>query len=545
MAALSGVLLALAFPPFELSGLVWVALWPLLLVLWLTQPRPRRKGRPGRPAWRGFRLGWLTGAVFFCININWIQHVHPVGVPFLALYLALYFAVWGAFAGSVLRLPRIARDLAPHWWQPSLLSLANAVALAGLWAGLEWLRGLVMTGFGWNGLAVALHEQLPLIQIAEFTGVSGVSALVLFASLIGFTVSCRLIAELGRRRVQPHMDFGLTILLILGVFFFGLGRMREHAEPTEDAVELRLLLVQPNVHQDVKWEPEQAPLTYGTMFELSAAYLETFPIDLVIWPESAIPYQFHTPGHRDYFNDLLAENNGTLLLGSNYMDPVDETFFNSALLLQGGFDGYQVHHKIHLVPFGEFLPLRGVLPWPAVLSDQLLRFDFDRGTSTAPLRLAHPDVDLLALVCFEDTVGRLVRRFVSPGRPQLLVNITNDGWFYESSASRQHFANARFRCIELRRPMARSANTGVSAVIDPVGGLHPPGEPGSPPRMVKDPDTGSTFITGTLPVRLAMDPDPPMTFYARHGDLFSVLMLVPALGWWLVCLLGARMAAAR
>ena len=530
-AASSGLLLALAYPPFEFTGLVWVALWPLLAALWLTPVRNRRNGRPASPAWRGFRLGWIAGAVFFAINLNWIQHVHPVGVPFLAAYLGLYFAIWGAFAGSILRLPRLARDLAPRWWQPSLLSLRTALVLAGLWAGLEWLRGLVMTGFGWNGLAVALHEQLPMLQIAEFVGVGGVSALVLFCSLIAFTVSCRLLAELGRRRVQPHIDFGLTIMLVLAVFFFGLGRMRDHAAPRDDGVDLRLLLVQPNIHQDLKWEAEYAPEIYFTLEQLTAAYLETFPFDLVLWPESAVPYEFHTPGHRDFFNDLLAPQPVGLLLGANYADPQLEAFFNSVILMEGEFEQHQVYRKIHLVPFGEFLPLRHVLPWPKVLSEQLLRYDFDRGTSTEPLRLASPDIDLLPLVCFEDTVGRLVRRFVGQGRPQLLVNVTNDGWFYESSAARQHFANARFRCIELRRPMARSANTGVSAVIDEVGGLHPADQRGAPARVVKDPDTGSTFITGALPVDLRLDPNPPLTLYARHGDWFSVLMMAPALLW--------------
>jgi apolipoprotein N-acyltransferase len=198
--------------------------------------------------------------------------------------------------------------------------------------------------------------------------------------------------------------------------------------------------------------------------------------------------------------------------------------------MRGSFDEHQIYRKVHLVPFGEYLPLRGV-PGVQALLGGVLPGDFDPGISTEPLTLEKPaGVQLIPLVCFEDTVGRLARKFVRPS-PQLLVNLTNDGWFLQSNENEVHLANAIFRCIELRRPMARACNTGVTCFIDAQGRI------GRGDKLV-DAKTGSVFVKGVLPKEVLLNKEPVTTFYARFGDVFAVGMLVLCSGavigsWWM------------
>ena len=173
------------------------------------------------------------------------------------------------------------------------------------------------------------------------------------------------------------------------------------------------------------------------------------------------------------------------------------------------------------MPFGEYLPLRPVL---GPLLEGVLPSDFDHGDQTEPLKLARPDVQIIPLICFEDTLGRVARQFVSEA-PQLIVNITNDGWFLHSAETEQHTANAIFRAIELRRPMVRACNTGVTCVIDDKGRIT---------SALRDPETGSTFIEGVLPATIPVAKHPPLTLYARWGDWFAMLSLA-------ICLSSALM----
>ena len=174
------------------------------------------------------------------------------------------------------------------------------------------------------------------------------------------------------------------------------------------------------------------------------------------------------------------------------------------------------------MPFGEYLPLRNV-PGMELLLGGVIQGDFAAGKSTEPMILARPDgVQIIPLVCFEDTIGRLARKFVRDA-PQLIVNMTNDGWFLQSEENEVHLANAKFRCVELRRPMARACNTGVTCFVDALGriGKH---------DTLRDPKTGSYFLKGALPKEIFLPKNPIMTFYARHGDVFSISMLAVMLG---------------
>ncbi|MCB1229241.1 MAG: apolipoprotein N-acyltransferase [Verrucomicrobiae bacterium] len=590
-AALSGVLLGLCFPRWDVGELIWIWQVPLFAALWFSEPRsgdPRRRWR------HGLALGYVAGLTFFLINLSWLFELRRVvgsvwagigawvGLP---AYLALYFAIFGAFAATVGRwkpgfgedeekkkttqnrrqqkLEEAAkrRGLKPDrggfgmfpvgdLFGPSMNVLRAAALCGGAWCGLEWLRGIAFSGFGWNGLGVALHESLYLIQIADIVGVTGLAFLIVFCNAVWTATLVRIGREMAvRQRIRPHLDFALAMLLIIGVFLYGLTRFATRPEPDEEnSVSLRALLVQLNTPIDQKWDREFAQKIIEDYRDLTRGYVESSDFDLVIWPETALPGRWTFPWVQAYLNEIILPGaDFSLILGiedETFDGEGNEAIYNCLGVVRGSTRNSDLHRKIHRVPFGEYLPFRKQFPPIEWIAGGIVPMDFSAGESFEPLTLEKPEVDIIPLICFEDTLGRVARRFVRPG-PQLLVNITNDGWFYESNAALQHMANAKFRCIELRRPMARAANTGVSGFIDENGSLeYPDAGPGASGherlRVVQDPLTGNTFTTGTLPATVTLRKHPPITFYARFGDAFSVTLGLIALAFSVVAFIRAR-----
>jgi apolipoprotein N-acyltransferase len=397
---------------------------------------------------------------------------------------------------------------------------------------------------------VALHQSHALIQSADIVGVTGLSFLPVFAACIIYNNVLRFRQEVRTSRVRPHADFWCASALVLLNFGYGALRLSSSAQ---DTVPLRVVLVQQNVPQWLKWEgrasPEIADELYAGHGRLTAevvdgsqlavpkmviwpgsgappektgvAWLKPATPDLVIWPESALSAPFHDPSHIPFLNDVLKLGDFSLLTGTDIFVP-NEPGYTGAALMRGGYDHHALHRKVHLVPCGEYLPCRGV-PGVEALLGGVLPGDFESGTSTEPLVLEKPaGVQIIPLVCFEDTVGRLARKFVRDV-PQLLVNLTNDGWFLQSRENEVHLANAVFRCIELRRPMARSCNTGVTCFVDSRGRIAGSDE-------LRDPKTGSVFVQGVISKEIHLPKQPEMTFYARYGNAFAVAMLVICLG---------------
>ena len=551
MAALSGVLLALCYPGWNASELIWVWQMPLLAALWFSEP--------GKSRWRhGLALGYVAGFAFFFLNLHWLFELRKVGGTVwagigawvaLPAYLGVYFALWGAFAATVGRWkpfdPAVDAKTSPgDLFGPSMKVIGAAALNAAAWCGLEWLRGVVFTGFSWNGLGVALHENLLMIQAADLVGVKGLSFVLVFWNVAALATLARIGRELGeRRRVRPHLDFAAAVALIIGLFLYGLTRLGQLRDKGE-TVSLRALLVQLNTPIDEKWDEKYLNKVLDDYRELTRAYVESSHFDLVLWPETALPGRLTYPWVQEYLNEeILRGGDFHLLMGLEEEEFNNAIIYNSIALMRGSTRSAETHRKLHLVPFGEYLPMRDSFPVFAWIAGGMVPRDFTAGTSYEPLKMEKPELEIIPLVCFEDTIGRLARRFVRPeSGAQLLVNVTNDGWFYESVQPLQHLANAKFRCVELRRPMARAANTGVSCFIDAFGSLEDPdAAPGTPARerlrRVQDYVTGNTFVSGTLPATLKIAKHPPRTVYARHGDAFSVgagvlaLLAAAAHGW--------------
>ncbi|MEM0896268.1 MAG: apolipoprotein N-acyltransferase, partial [Verrucomicrobiota bacterium] len=295
----------------------------------------------------------------------------------------------------------------------------------------------------------------------------------------------------------------------------------------EGVTELRALIVQGNIPQGQKWDPDKVHENYRVYDDLTRLNMESAEFDLVIWPESALYFPLYDGMyfHKEVMNPLLAMQDVCLITGVNE-DALDEGDFNAMAIHHGEVENFEVYRKVHLVPFGEFIPGRDWFPPARWLAERVMRLEFDAGQKTEPLPLANSEVEVIPMICFEDTVGRLTRKFVREG-PQLMVNVTNDGWFGETEAAAQHLANAKFRCIELRRPMVRSTNNGVSAVVDEIGSLfHRGAEAVAGERVIADPKTGATFIRGFMADTIAVPNAPRSTVYAKVGDSFSVGCLV-------------------
>ena len=457
-AILSGLLLTLCYPRFDQGWLCWIALTPLLSALWFSN-------ETGRRVWlKKAGLGYVTGLIFFSLTFKWLSCLSTLFgspwlaliPPLLALYLALYFGFWGWFVGVIIK-ERLFRQ---SRWNLGIAALCSAA-----WVGPEWVRGWLFGGFGWNGLGVALHSNLALIQIADLTGVWGLSFLVVFTNIIAVITVRRLLVEIKRVRLRPHYDFSLTMALIVVVFSYG---VRSLLQKHEERPTLSVAAIQANIAQDEKSDEESFQKIRKSYTELSELALISHP-QLLIWPESSVPdggIDSNEVNH-SFVQELASKPNLNFLLGSDDAEIHDgiQCDYNAAMLLTQQGKEIQVYHKIHLVPFGEYLPLRHSFPLFAWFAGEMVPGDFQPGTEYKVLETQTPPAKIGPLICFEDTLGDLTRQFVLKGA-QVLVNITNDGWFQKTEGAEQHLANAVFRAIETRRPLIRAANTGITCIID-------------------------------------------------------------------------------
>jgi apolipoprotein N-acyltransferase len=492
-AVLSGVLLALAYPPVDRGGLIWFALTPLVAAVWV-----------GRSRWP-FLLGYVAALVFFTVTFWWIGVLGKLfgavalrGIPLLlAAYLALYPAAWTWLLARVL-VREDGERLFPNSWR----NLATGIFAASAWTALEWVRGWLFSGFGWNGLGVALHRDLPMIQVAEFTGVLGLTWLVAYVNVMAVIIVRRIIGELGPRFLaRIRWEFSITMALILGVFAYGTRTLFSWKQPLMRTANIGV--IQPNIPQEQKFDPAAEDAIYDQLEKYSILAAALKP-DLIVWPESVAPRGIFAD--EEIWNRVQAiqQEVGITILTGTVMDEGrgDGTFdsFNSAFVLGPHRGG--PYHKMHLVPFGEYLPMRAVLGW---MLSGLVPGDFDSGSEHVVFDL--PTVGKLsAVICFEDTLGDQTRRFVQNGA-QVLVNITNDGWFMDTCGMDVHLANAIFRAVENRRPLVRCANTGITCLVQPTGHIDPWLAPHT-----------EGFATKPVPV-----PSSLPTFYTRHGDWFAWL----------------------
>ncbi|WP_200343915.1 apolipoprotein N-acyltransferase, partial [Rhodovibrio sodomensis] len=499
VAALLGASTALALPPVYLVPLMVPAVAGLL---WLTAGTARVR--------TAFWVGWAFGLGHFTAGLYWIGIAffvnaarHAWMMPFAVLGLAAGLAIFKGLMLAGLR-------ALPLWDRPGSTAQAwgRVLALAALWTLAEWVRGQILTGFPWNLAATVWGFWPAAQQAAALVGAWGLSLLTVLAAglpaLLGWTGS--------RRAAWTGAGAALAVVMLV----VGGGLVRLQAAPAvgadvHDGVRLRL--VQPGIPQHLKWRDDlrlqhlrkHVELTRRPSFDSRTH---------VIWPETAIPYFL---SRRPDLRQLLARaapTDGALLTGAPRMAKRGgrRVYHNSLLAL--GPEGRTLGHydKVHLVPFGEYVPLREYLPFPKLTQGSS---DFTPGDGHAAMHIdGLPPFS--ALICYEVIFPREV---VKPGtRPAWLLNVTNDAWFGVSSGPYQHLASARLRAIEQGLPLVRAANTGISVIVDPWGrtlqrlGLQRVG-----------------ILDGPLPQAIQGG-----TPYARWGDLPALALVLGALAIGLI-----------
>lgn len=471
----SGALGALAFPATD---------WWLLAWGWLAPALVSGVTRPPRAA---LRDGWLAGTVFYVVLLRWLDYtfLHYSAIPWpvtwlpiaaLAAYCGLYVGlVAGATAWLAPRLgPGPALALAPAWWVTG-----------------EWLRGHLMGGFPWGLLGYSQHGQLAVIQVAELGGVYAVS-LVIVAVNAGIAG----LLALGPRRAWPGA--AAAALLLAATLGFGAHALARPASST--AAGLDVAVIQPSIEQTIKWDPARHAQIMDIYERLTREAAATRPA-IVLWPETATTIFLRgDPDLLERLRRLSAEVETPILVGSiDRREGPRGQFLNSAFFLTGqGIRGK--YDKIHLVPFGEYVPLASLLGFVKGWAEFISEFGEGDTQTVFPL----PGAPFGTVICYEIIFPELFRGFVTRGA-SFMANITNDAWFGETSGPWQHLGTLPLRAVEQRVAIARAANTGISAFVEPTGRIA-----ATLPLMAR----GS--LHRRIPLRDAL------TLYGRLGDWLVV-----------------------
>jgi apolipoprotein N-acyltransferase len=489
LSLVAAAVLILAFPPFEAAYLVWVGLVPLLAAI-------RRSG----PASAG-ALAYLAGIGFFMGVFSWINVIPGFTLTdflLLGVYMGSY---WGSFGLALSFLTRRG-------------GLSPVLVAPVIWVSMEYLRSHAgFLALPWALLGQSQYQLLPVIQMAAFTGVYGISFVIVMVNallselLLGLAAGSRSSPSRCKLRLFPYA------LTTLGVVTISLcyGFWALSAKPAGEGI--RTCLIQGNIPQAIKWQKQYRTMNLGKYCRLTTQAAQADHPTLVVWPESAVPGPFLQDSQTTHTVFRLAQSIRThLLLGTAQRPKLGKRNrvlthrYNSVFLIspEGTITGY--YHKIHLLPFAEYLPYREALPWPKRLA--VHAGDFIPGQNYTIFEVN--GIKFGVAICWENIFPDLVRQFVARGA-EFIVNVTNEAWFGDTAAPYQFVMMSVFRAVENRVAVARAANTGISCVIDPMGRI-----------LGIVTDRGKSlfvegFLTRTLPRRQET------SFYTRYGDVFTYL----------------------
>lgn len=524
MAFGAGLLMALAFPKPGVAGFAWVG--PGLMLM-------AALGCEGAAA---FRIGYAGGLGFYLGALSWLLWIPVSFTPIggwlaLSAYLALYPAIWVWLSwklypapalpeegeGEAVRSTRgmfdlLDRFLATAWWQ----RLGWSLVCAALWVGLEMIVGRLFTGFPWLYLGVSQYRMLPLIQIAAVTGVYGVSFLVVWFSV---SLAGALIMLLRRPGVRWHSQREVIAPFLVGaaVVAAGWGTIMR---PTPPQATVKVALVQPSIPQTWIWDAKESSNRFRQLIQLSQQALTNHP-DLLVWPEAAVPdiFKFGDEFNGDIYEpmtNLVQTHKVWLALGGDEAEVrargngrLETNWFNSSFLINPEGDVTANYRKRQLVVFGEYVPFGRRFP---IIEAVTGLGSFTRGNRPGFFRIPELRLKAGVLICFEDAFPHVTRTSVDD-ETDFLLNLTNNGWFGESSAQWQHAANAVFRAIENGLPLVRCANNGLTCWVDAQGRMD----------SVFFPGTKDIYGIGykIVEVPLLDGSKRVPTFYHRQGDRFG------------------------
>ncbi len=478
-ALFSGLIFTLSIPKFDYYYFAWICLLPLLLARhWL-------------PTAQHFSLGLVAGFAWGAGRAYWIcetlQLYGALSLPeafsttlLLILYMALYVA---AFTAACSRL--------------DFTSPLFAWSAASIWTLLEWVQNWMISGFPWQLLGYSQYLNLPLLQLSAITGVYGLSFLIAL-------VNAALAQALWHRTVSTYL--ALPLLLLGSIHLWGLYRlnaMDQQRPPT-----LKVGIIQGNISQDRKWKVNRLNWTSNHYAELTRKLAIAEQPELIIYPETALPLYFNDAFYAPYTDPIIAlapELDIPILLGSLHGDVQNRQAptYNRAFLIDTSGEVVDFADKVHLVPFGEFLPFPWIFQYLEGLTAE--SGTFTHGDQHKALDLPDSDISFGVFICYESIFPEITRALMQHN-PDFLVNTTNDAWFGTTAAPHQHWAQVVLRAVESGRAVVRAANTGISGLVQPSGRIA---------------HASGLFSTETFSVNVPLHQG--QTIYARFGDVLLVI----------------------
>lgn len=495
LACTSGGLLILCFPKFSLGLLAWVGLVPLFMAIEVKKP------------FRGFLLSFVTGWCLFTGVFYWIWSVQAFNLLdylLLAVYLSIYLGVFG-LAISFVR---------------SRTDLPLALVAPPLWVTLEYIRSHAgFLGVPWMLLGHSQYLHPWLIQISSMAGVYGLSFLIVLvnAVLAEGIAAGGLNSWADLRHTESRLNLNMLIItasLLGGSLIYG-GWVVSEGPAVE---RIRVAVVQGNIPQDQKWDQTYRNQILDRYVALSRDAAAGHP-KLIVWPETAVPGDVrHTPALLKELGSLARESGSFLLVGTaanaKFVEKklAGKKYNNLVLISPGGTISGEYRKQI-LVPFGEYTPMKGIVRWSEAVA--VPRQDILAGDRSTLFTMG--SISIGATLCWENVFPDLFREFVKAGA-RLMINATNEAWFGDTAAPYQFLAMSVFRAAENRVAVIRSANTGISAFIDPYGRIT---------EQLKGADGKSVFVEGALTGTVSLSNG--LTFYTRYGDVFAIGQIAASL----------------
>ena len=495
LAISSGLLLTGSFPNVNFSWLAWFAFVPLLISLRDLSFK------------KSFFLGFLAGLTHYLTLVYWLiytmrtyghlpWYLCVVVLILFSAYLALYFAVFSAAASRLFS-------------KPSVLLLMIPV----FWIAMEYIRSFFLSGFPWELIGYSQFNTLHILQISDIFGVYGVSFLVALSNATIFIVFLYLtrLNWQGAKTTKKLALFSISVFVLIFIIAWSYGALRiksiDRLVAKSDSK--RIAIVQGNIKQSEKWDKAFQLATIKKYINLSHQAKKQ-KAELVVWPETAAPFYFLKDTQlSEMIIKGIADIPADFIIGSPCYDRRNNKveYYNSAYLISSAGNVYGRYDKAHLVPFGEYIPLKRWLPFLGKIVEHV--GDFRPGEKGNALQWNNHKLGFL--ICYEIIFPDLSRA-MAKNQAALLVNITNDAWYGRTSAPYQHFSIAVFRAVENRRALVRSANTGISGFVDPVG------------RVIDSTDLFQDAVrTHTVPLINET------SFYTRFGDVFAIFCLVTSI----------------
>ncbi len=471
LSILAAVLLSFSFSSFNFWLFTWCGFIPLFIAL------------ENKSLRQAFVLAFFCGVVFWSCSVYWLIHVTLLGQTILVLYLAIYFGLFGCVI-----------------YFSQFISIRSCLFfLPANWVLLEYLRSYLFTGFPWALVGFSQYKNLPIIQIADITGAWGVSFLVVLVNAALYLIL--------RKQSKVIVSSICTVVLLLSLIY-GFYKLSYKPVFSGKDKSLKISVIQGNIPQHLKWNKQAVNFILNNYQELTCLAAAKDKPDLIIWPEASVPglWGVDDAEFAKVFS-LAGQLDTNLLVGA--VCYFNQNYLNSALFINQQGSLVATYSKLHLVPFGEYIPLKNILPFLETIAPI---GDIQPGREYTIFK---QPANFGVLICFEDLFPELSREFVKRGA-RFLVNITNDAWYKEGSAPYQHFAASVFRSVENRVYLARAANTGISGFIDPAGRIL---------GVVQNARGKDIFVQGYNSQSICLAAS-KRTIYNCYGDFFIVICLL-------------------